>query len=125
MKIELKTIDNFVFNDTKELQFTGVTKSTHKDCDGNEYKLESDSEKYLFLTTIFGRKMFISETCLLETLLSQELKDIEDGSIYDHGYPESRLIPADHEKRCQESLIESIEGGLCAKIYDVVSQYFD
>lgn len=125
MKVELKSIDNFVFNDTKELQFTGVVKSTHIDCDGKEYKLESDSEKYLFLTTIFGRRMFISETCLLETLLSQELEDIEDGSIYNHGYPESRLVPADHKKRCEESLIESIEESLCAKVYDVVSQYFD
>lgn len=124
MKIELKTIDNFVFNDTKELQFTGITKSTHKDCDGNTYKLESDSEKYLFFAEILGARMFVSENHLLETLLSEQIQDVKSRDIYNHGYPESRLIPSNHKESCEEGLLETVKEDLCEKIDDVLSQYF-
>lgn len=124
MKIELKSIDNFIFNDTKELQFTGITKSTHKDCDGNTYKLESDSEKYLFFTEIFGARMFVSESHLLETLLLEQIQDIKSSDIYEHGYTEGRLIPSSHKESCEESLLSTVKDSLCEKIDDVLSQYF-
>lgn len=124
MKVELKSIDNFVFNDTKDLQFTGVVKSTHKDCDGNIYKLESNNEKYLFFAEVFGARMFVSETYILEILLAKDIEDIESRSIYEHGYPESRLMPSNHKESCEESLLETVKESINEKIESILYEYF-
>ena len=49
---------------------------------------------------------------LLKELLCDEIESIRSGEIYEHGYPESRLIPQDHYKLCEKSFIENV-------VYDI------
>ena len=62
----------------------------------------------------------------IKTLLERATENIENKEIYEHGYPEARLIPSDFYEQCEkmhkEFFIEEISGivgeyldGLCAE----------
>jgi len=50
----------------------------------------------------------MNKTELLEEYLSDYIQKIGSGEIYEHGYPEARLIPANHCKECEESFIDMV-----------------
>jgi hypothetical protein len=60
--------------------------------------------------------------------LAETLKGATDaivrGDIYDHGYPEARLIPFNHEKLCQEAIIEEVIEDISEKITEYLVSLF-
>ena len=96
----------------------------NKDIHGVEYELKNKEQKYYLIKKFDNMSIFISEEHLLNTLLSDYIDNIKSGSLYDHGYPESRLIPSDHHEKCQEYFIEEIIETISEKINNIVEQYF-
>lgn len=41
-------------------------------------------------------------------ILQDAIEDIESGNIYEHGYPESRLIPSNYYELCEETFIDNV-----------------
>jgi hypothetical protein len=58
----------------------------------------------------------------IETIIKQSVSQIKSGEIFEHGFPESRLIPTDWNTMCMESHIkntmQSIEEVVRAMFYD-------
>lgn len=53
---------------------------------------------------------------LLEEYLSDYVQKMRNGEIYEHGYPESRLIPSSHWTDCEEDFIDSVIEEVSEKI---------
>lgn len=124
-KIILDGLDDIIFKNNYDLDsFMGITVTKHKDIKGVEYELKEYEEKYYRLGKFEGNSIFISENRLLHTLLNEYISEIESGSIYEHGYPESRLIPSTHHEDCQEAFLDNILVDMTEKIKDIIGQYF-
>lgn len=57
----------------------------------------------------------------IEDLLKQANDVILGGVIYEHGYPESRLIPAKHKQDCEQICTEHY----VEQITEVVTEYLN
>lgn len=124
-KVILEKLDDIIFKNNTDLQsFVGITVTTNKDIHGNIYELEDEEEKYYLLDKVFDNSVFISETKLLQTLLTDYISDIEDHSIYEHGYPEGRLAPTNFYEDCQNATIQSAQEEISGKILDILDEYF-
>ncbi len=42
----------------------------------------------------------------IKSIIEEVTEVVESGEIYEHGYPENRLIPTRHEEECREYTIE-------------------
>jgi len=124
MRIKLDELKDIVFLNCKEEIFTGYTTKLVKDIYNNDYEILGTEEKYIYLYETLGTKTYISETLLLETLLTKEIAMIDDSTIYEHGYPESRLIPSNHWAKCQEGFLENVIEDISDKIREILEGYF-
>jgi len=124
MRIKLDELKDIVFLNCKEEIFTGYTTKLVKDIYNNDYEILGTEEKYIYLYETLGTKTYISETLLLETLLIKEISTIDDGTIYEHGYPESRLIPSNHYAERREGLLENVIEDVSDKIREILEGYF-
>lgn len=121
----LNKLNNIVVrNDCDMSSFKGVKVAKHRDIHGNEYELKADEEKYCLVQTIGDISIFASEEYLLSVLLRDSIEDVESGVIYDHGYPEGRLIPSNHHEMCQEEFLMHVKDDFNEKIENVIGQYF-
>lgn len=68
--------------------------------------------------------VLVSEESLLHSLLRSYIESIQSGEIYDHGYPERRLIPSDHVEQCQESFLETVIEDITDKVSNIIREYF-
>ena len=124
-RVVLDELNDFIFRNNSDLQcFMGYTVVANVDIHGNKYELKDGEEKYYLLTKIEGTSVFVSEARLLHTLLREYIKDIESGRIYDHGYPESRLIPANHSESCEESIRDYASSNVSEKVEAILGDYF-
>lgn len=41
-------------------------------------------------------------------MLHDAIEDIRSGNIYEHGYPESRLIPSNFYELCEDAFIDKV-----------------
>ena len=95
-----------------------------KDINDTEYELKNNEDKYYYLDKLGDNSIFVSESYLLDALLSDYIKNIESNDIYEHGYPESRLVPSNHYESCQESYLEYVLNEVSEKVSNVISSYF-
>lgn len=123
MKVELKSFENIIMTDFKEPFLIGFTAETFFDFEGNSYRLEKGSERYVYLFEIFGKHMYVLEDYLLDALLSEEIQTLKSGEIYEHGYPESRLIPKNHYEDCNDYFLDNVRDSFNEKIDRVLREY--
>lgn len=124
-RIILDKLNDIVFKNNCDLDiFLGTTVTKHKDIKGVEYELKENEDKYYRLGTFEDSSVFISENRLLHTLLNEYIHEIESGRIYEHGYPESRLIPSNHHESCQEEYKEYILSEISKKTTIILDEYF-
>ena len=128
-KIILKEFYDFLYRYTINEDFVGVKVLDKVDMLGNEYVEPVQECNYVFLGDITdknddGFNLFITEHKLIEVLLKKYIKEIEDGSIYEHGYPESRLIPSSHYEDCNEEYSKIVKEEICELVDNVLSEYF-
>lgn len=124
-KVILDKLDDIIVKNNCELKsFIGFDVIKNRDVHGVEYELKNDEQKYYLIEKIGDISIFISEDRLLNTLLSDYIDDVESRNIYDHGYPESRLIPSNHHEDCQKYFLEGVIGDITEKITDIIEQYF-
>ena len=123
MRIKLDELKGIVFLNCKEKIFTGYTTKLVKDIYNNDYEILGTEEKYIYLHETLGTEAYISETLLLEILLTKEIGMIDDGTIYEHGYPESRLIPSNHYTECQEGFLDSVTEDISGKIRKILVRW--
>lgn len=125
MRVKLEKLNDMVFmSDVKDDSFVGYTTEKHKDINNNVYETLKSETKYLYLTTMFESKLYVTEEYLLETLLTDYLKPLRDNSIYDHGYPEGRLIPSNFTEDCQNNYRDEVISSITDKISDIISDNF-
>lgn len=125
IKLDKENLNDYVINNNIiDISFIGYTTVKKTDVNGKEYELLDKEMKYIYFDNIFGNNLFVSEDFLLYTLTQEYIGNIEDGSIYEHGYPESRLIPSTHEKDCQDALIDEVMITLESKIIAILESYF-
>lgn len=55
----------------------------------------------------------------IEKVLLDETRSVKDRSIYEHGYPEARLIPTNFESQCEELHTEFV----CEKVCEIIKEY--
>ena len=108
-KIKVDEIKNIMLIEETEDLITVFTTNKLVDDFGKEYELIKDDEEFFKIDKIFNMNIYISKTRLLETLLTKEIKAIEGNEIYEHGYPESRLIPSNFYEECQSSFVENVK----------------
>lgn len=120
--VKLEDLNDYVsINETKGDNFIGYTTETNRDINGKEYELEVDREKYCYLGNQLGNYIFISQTRLIESLLQDDIDAVDSGKIYEHGYPESRLVPVDHTESCEEVLKNNIMEEFETKVDNIFS----
>lgn len=125
MKILLEKLDDIIIkNDCEFKSFIGYNVTNHKDVNGIKYQLKKDEEKYYPIKKIDNMTIFVSESHLLNTLLNDYIDEIESESIYEHGYPESRLIPTNFREDCQESHLAHITDIITDKVSGVITEYW-
>ena len=125
MKIKLEELKNMMFvNEIKEPSFIGYTTKKHVDVFGTAYETLELETKYLYFAEVFGSRLYVTEAYLLDILLTDYLKPVIDRSIYDHGYPESRLIPSNFYEDCQKDYLDSVISDFTDKISDIISGEF-
>lgn len=57
---------------------------------------------------------YISTDFIWECLLGKYKKAIDN--MYDHGYPEDRLIPSNHYSDCEEAFKDMVKNDILAKV---------
>ena len=122
--VKLDELNEFVLSKCKEDSFNGFTTVSKTDINNNKYEIKDDEQKYIFLVEILGNRIFASEDYMLECLLKDHINDIKDRSIYEHGYPEARLIPSNHTEECEKCTFEFITEIFNDKIKNILNQYF-
>lgn len=124
-KIKLEKLEDFIStNKTDGENFVGYTSTIHYDMNGDEYELQDSECVYCYLGSQLGNNIFISRSVLFESLLQKEIDSVENGDIYSHGYPESRLIPENHAEQCQEAFINEITDSISDDIDNTFSHLF-
>lgn len=123
-KIKVDKMVNIMLLEEKEDIIVAFTTNKLVDVFGKEYELVKDEEEYFKMDKIFDRNIYISKTCLLETLLSKEISAIEGNEIYEHGYPESRLIPSNFHEECQSRFLENVKEEFSKEIEEILLAVF-
>lgn len=81
------------------------------DMHGVKYEIMRDSRKYINLPEELDN-WYLSEDLILEMLMASKIRTITDGAIFEHGYPEARLIPSNHYRECVDSFIADVKESL-------------
>ena len=124
-RVKLDRLKNIIIRDTGNSNcFIGFNVIKKKDINDTEYELKNNEDKYYYLDKLGDNSIFVSESYLLDALLSDYIKNIESNDIYEHGYPESRLVPSNHYESCQESYLEYVLNEVSEKVSNVISSYF-
>lgn len=123
MEVELKSFENTIITDSRAPFFVGFISETYFDFEGNLYKIKKESKKYLYIFEIFGKHMYVLEDYLIDTLLSEEIQTLKSGEIYEHGYPEGRLIPQNHYEDCNDCFLDSVKESFNEKIDRILRDY--
>ena len=125
-KIQLENLKNIIIleNEIEANSFIGFEVEHKQDFKGNKYEILKSEEIYYSLGIILGNKVYAREDYLLEVLLTNEINAIADKDIYQHGYPESRLIPSDFYETCNESLLEEAKDRMNEQIENILNDYF-
>ena len=123
-RIKLNELSNIIFLNSKEDIITGYTTDKRKDILGIDYELLKEEQKYIYLFSLEKNRFYLLELFLLDRLLLEDIKLIQSGEIYDHGYPESRLILSNHYETCRESFLNTLKEEFCDKIETIISDYF-
>ena len=125
-KIKLEELNNIMLLKENDSPIIGFTTKKLIDDFGSEYELIEAEEEYFYVEKMLDRNIYMNKTCLLNTLLSKQISMIENNEIYEHGYPESRLIPSNFYESCQSDFISSVQEEFSEKIeeilYDHMSQ---
>ena len=57
----------------------------------------------------------------IENILKNATEAIENNEIYEHGYPEARLIPMNHVEICQDAIKELVVNA----ISEIIEEYLE
>lgn len=57
----------------------------------------------------------------IENMLKNATEAVEKRDIYQHGYPEARLIPANWKEECEDGFKESV----AECVSEIISDYLD
>lgn len=57
----------------------------------------------------------------IENILKNATEAIENNEIYEHGYPEARLIPANHIENCQDEF----KAFVVEDISEIIEEYLE
>lgn len=61
---------------------------------------------------------------LLEEAIEEELKPLVNKEIFEHGYPEARMIPSDHYEKCLEEFKEELKEKVNDAIDNIVHDLY-
>ena len=61
---------------------------------------------------------------LLEEVLSEYIEQVESGSIYEDGYPESELIPTNHKEVSEECFLDYVIQEVSEAVEEILNEYF-
>lgn len=103
---ELKEVIILNESDTDKDFFTGFTTKVRTDIDGVAHEFLDEEDTYYRVVDIFDGTMFMKEGRVIDILMSIPEDEYENGDIYAHGYPESRLVPQDHGNDSEEAFVE-------------------
>lgn len=59
----------------------------------------------------------------IKKIVDEAIEAIEDNRIYDHGYPESRLVPADHYEKAEQFWMEEVKDKVSEIVERILSDY--
>jgi hypothetical protein len=121
--IKVEKLSNYVLMENVGNEVKLVTVKSNKDFNGTIYETISDEDIYCKLIEVLGKTLYVSKCALLESLLSNEIEQLKNGEIFEHGYPESRLIPSTHHQDCIDSFKESIMNNISGLIDEIISNY--
>lgn len=110
-RVKLSELEDVIFQCgkiTKEHFIVGYTTQTKLSIDNKKFEVLGFEKNYVKVVEMGNNAIYISEEKLVELFLVKYIKSIQDGSIYEHGYPESRLIPSDFKEKCEEGLFNEI-----------------
>lgn len=57
---------------------------------------------------------------MLEEAIEDELTPLINRSIFDHGFPESRLVPSNFYEECLSLFLEELKEKICDEIDNIV-----
>lgn len=123
-RVKLEKLSDIVPINVEADEFTGYTVTKNTDVNGDHYELLDREEKYLFLFKMLDVNIYISEYHLLDRLLNKYIVPIENKEIYEHGYPEGRLVPSNFYEKCEEEYLENVKEEISEKVENIIQEYF-
>lgn len=101
-KRKMKNLDDVILlTDMKEKVFEGYTTYEKADLEGKNRTFKDETLKYYLVTSILDGNLYISKDKLGDVITGEAQMDGADG-IYEHGYPEERLVPSNHKEESEE-----------------------
>jgi len=116
---DIVALDNCI-----NFSFIGFDTIKNKDINGDTYEMKNIEQKYYFLDKFGDSCIYIAEDRLFDMILGDYIQEVVSNKIYEHGYPESRLIPASHMEDCEECFLDQIYEEIDVKIKNIMDQYF-
>lgn len=124
-KIQLDQLDDIIIRSNCDLKsFVGFDVIKSKDVNGVEYSLKNNEQKYCLFKKLENMSIFVSEEYLLNVLLNDYIHEIESGSIYEHGYPEGRLVPSNHIEMCRGYFLEGVMSDIQEKVVNIMDEFY-
>lgn len=108
-KIKLAELSETIIlsnDESKSDFFRGFTTKKERDINNVEHEFLDEEDMYYKVTDIFDGGLYMREGRVVDILMSIPRADYEDGDIYAHGYPESRLVPQNHGADSEEAFVE-------------------
>jgi hypothetical protein len=122
-KVKVKEFTREYLSEINEPQIALYTVQEHKDIEGVKYTTLKEQRTYCKVCSMFGVFLYVEKRSLLRAVIEKDLEPLIDNSIYEHGYPESRLIPSDHYSNCLTVFTEDLTENIKDMIVDIIHDH--
>lgn len=122
-KIKVTDFPNNYLSELTENEITLYSVIKKKDINGVEYEILDKEFKYCNVTKVFGKTLYMSKEYLLEVVLAKDLEPLINKEIFEHGYPEGRLVPSNHYESCIEYFTDEIKETFNDMIDNLINDY--
>lgn len=123
---EIVLIDADGFDFCEGGSFIGYTTKIEKDINNNNsFEIMDSEQKYYYVAHALGSSIFISEKRLLDILLSDYIKQIENQDVYSHGYPTNIPLPRNFYEDCRTSFCDHVIDEVTDKITAIIKHSFE
>lgn len=79
--------------------YTVIKKVDHE---GTQYEKIKEEAILCRVCDVLESGLYVTRLQLIESFLHEELEDLKSGVVFEHGYPEERLVPRNHKEECLE-----------------------